>query len=171
MTTSAERIKIIEFIQPTPIPKSFHWLFQSTSCGGRQLSRSSFESKHPIILHSKDKINYLHWKKWIIARRSNSAASLAYRCHIVGGRKVIRSVTRACNTCRHNAAKPQLQKLKQLPLKKSCLVLFENVGVDYPVLIKRRHMQQPTIIRLTFAPLFLLLWKRYISVAFIACPT
>ena len=77
------------------------------------------------------------------------AASLA-RYHIVGGRKVIRSITRACITCRRYSAKPDPQMLGQFPVEHITLgPMFDKVGVDYasPVLIKYEYVRKPTIVK------------------------
>ena len=65
--------------------------------GGRQqLSKSSHESQHPIILHGKHPLTRLIIRtehiRLLHAGPTLLAASLARRYHIVGGRKVIRSI-------------------------------------------------------------------------------
>lgn len=80
--------------------------------------------------------------------------SLLHLCssnyHIIGGRYVVRSITRACVPCRLNAIKPQPQMLGQLPIERiTPRPVFDKVGVDYagPILIKRGHTRKPTIVK------------------------
>ena len=153
--------------------------------GGRQqLSESSYESQHPIILHGKHPLTKLIIRtehiRLLHAGPTLLAASLARRYHIVGGRKVIRSVTRACIICRRNAARPQPQMLGQLPIERiTPSPIFDKVGVDYagPLLIKRGHVRRPTIIKayicvfvsLTVKAVHLELVSDLTTEAFIAC--
>jgi hypothetical protein len=90
--------------------------------GGRQqLSRSSYELQHPIILHGKHPLTRLIIRtehlRLMHAGPTLLAASLACRYHILGGRKIVRSVTRVCITCRRNSARPQSQMMGQLPIE------------------------------------------------------
>ena len=75
------------------------------------------------------------------------AASLSRRFHIVGSRRVIRSITRACVICRRLSAKPRPQMLGQLPLNR--LTPGLRVGVDYtgPVTIKSGYVRKPTFVK------------------------
>ena len=123
--------------------------------GGRQqLSKSSYESQHPIILYGKHPLTKLIIRtehvRLLHAGPTLLAASLACRYHIVGGRRIVRSVTRACITCRRNSARPQPQMMGQLPIERITPgPVFDKVGIDYagPVLIKRGHVRRPTIIK------------------------
>ena len=153
--------------------------------GGRQqLSKSSYESQHPIILHGKHPLTRLIIRtehiRLLHAGPTLLAASLARRYHIVGGRKVIRSITRACITCRRDAARPRPQKLGQLPIERVTPgPVFDKVGVDYagPILIKRGHVRRPTLIKayvcvfvsLTVKAVHLELVSDLTSEAFVAC--
>ena len=79
--------------------------------GRRQLSQDSYVSKHPIILHSQHKLTHMivHTEhiRLLHAGPTLLSGSLSRRFHIVGGRKLIRSITRACITCRKLAVRPQ----------------------------------------------------------------
>ena len=108
------------------------------------------------------------------------SASLSQRYHIVGGRNVIRSVTRECVTCRRKAEKPQPQMLGQLPIERVTPgPVFQMVGVDYagPVLVKYGHVRKPTVVKayvcvfvsLTVKAVHLELVSDLTSDAFIAC--
>ena len=56
-------------------------------------------------------------------------SSLRRRFHIVGQRRAIRALTRACVTCRRTTARPQPQMTRQLPLVRVTPgIVF---GVDY----------------------------------------
>ena len=153
--------------------------------GGRQqLSKSSYESQHPIILHGKHPLTRLIIRtehvRLLHAGPTLLAASLACRYHIIGGRRIVRSVTRACITCRRNSARPQPQMMGQLPIERITPgPVFDKVGIDYagPVLIKRGHVRRPTIIKayvcvfvsLTVKAVHLELVSDLTSEAFIAC--
>ena len=111
--------------------------------GGRQqLSKFSYGSRHPIILHGRHPLTRLIIRSehalLLHAGLTLLAASLT-RYHIIGGRKVIHSVTRECITCHRYSAKPQPQMLGQLPIERVTPdPVFDKVGGDYagPVLIK-----------------------------------
>ena len=123
--------------------------------GGRQqLSKSSYQSQHPIILSGKHSLTRLIIRtehlRLLHAGPTQLMSSLSCRYHIVGGRKVVRSVTRKCVTCRRNAAKPQPQLLGQLPIERlTAGPVFDKTGVDYagPVLIKLGHVRKPTVVK------------------------
>ena len=122
--------------------------------GRKQLSKSSYQSQHPIILHGKHSLTRLIIRtehiRLLHASPTLLAASLSRCFHIVGGRKVVRSITRECTTCRRNSIKPQPQMLGQLPIERLTPgPVFDKVGVDYAgrVLLKLGHTRKPTIIK------------------------
>ena len=147
--------------------------------GGRiQLSKSSYQSQHPVILHGKHPLTSLiilmEHIRLLHAGPSLLTASLCRRYHIVGG------ITRKCVTCRKNSAKPQPQMLGQLPIERVTPgPVFDKVGVDYagPLLIKCGRMCKPTILKayvcvfvsLTVKAVHLELVSDLTSDAFIAC--
>ena len=107
-------------------------------------------------------------------------ASLSRRYHIVGGNKVIRSLTRKCVVCRKQAARPKPQMLGQLPPERITPgSIFDKVGVDYagPVLIKYGYVRKPTVVKayicvfvsLSVKAVHLELVTDLTSEAFIAC--
>ena len=109
-----------------------------------QLSNVSSVRRHPIILPSKHPVTkmIIHTEhlRLLHAGFTLTAASLSSRYHIVGARKVIRSLVRACVVCNRVVARPQPQLLGQLPKERlSPRLVFEHVGVDYagPLLIKQ----------------------------------
>jgi hypothetical protein len=65
------------------------------------------------------------------------------------GRKVVRSITRACVKCRH-AAKPQEQLMGQLPVERVTPdLIFNRIGVDYagPLQLKLGSTWKPVIVK------------------------
>ncbi len=69
---------------------------------------------------------------------------------LVDGRKVVRSVTRKCITCRKYTARPKPQMLGQLPVERITPgSIFNKVGIDYagPVMIKYGHVRKPKIVK------------------------
>ena len=102
------------------------------------------ETSHcELIIHSEH-IHLLHGGPTLVY------SSLSYRFHIIGGRRIVHSVTRSCIVCRRLAVKPQPQLMGQLPTE--CLKpgpVFETVGLDYagPVWIKHGYVRKPTKIK------------------------
>ena len=79
--------------------------------GGRQqLSLMSFSQEHPIILHHKHPLTHLivcsEHVRLLHAGPTLLSSSIGSRYHILGYRKLIRSITRGCVTCRKLSAKP-----------------------------------------------------------------
>ena len=153
--------------------------------GRKQLSQtSSYQSRHPAILHGKHPLTHLmirhEHQRLLHAGPTLLTASLSRRYHIIGGRKVIRSVTRKCVTCRRYTARPKPQMLGQLPIERITPgAIFDNVGVDYagPVFIKYGYVRKPTIVKayicafvsLSVKAVHLELVTDLTSEAFIAC--
>ena len=153
--------------------------------GGRQrLSKSTYESKHPVILSGKHPLTRLIIRtehlRLLHAGPTLLSASLSQRYHIVGGRNVVRSITRKCVTCRRKAVKPCPQMLGQLPIERITPgPVFNKVGVDYagPVLVKYGHVRKPTVVKtyicvfvsLTVKAVHLELVSDLTTDAFIAC--
>ncbi len=107
-------------------------------------------------------------------------SSLNRRYHIIGGYKIIRSVTRKCFTCRRYAAKPLPQMLGQLPPERiTSGSVFDKVGIDYdgPVMIKYGYVRKPTLVKayiyvfvsLSVKAVYLEIVTDLTSDAFIAC--
>ncbi len=151
--------------------------------GRRQLCESPYESRHPIILHGRHPLTRLiirsEHARLLHAGPTLLNASLT-RYHIIGGRKVVRSVVRECITCRRYSAKPQPQRLGQLPIERVTPgPVFDKVGVDYagPVLVKYGYVRKPTVVKayicifvsLTVKAVHVELVSDLTSDAFIAC--
>ena len=102
--------------------------------------------KHTItkLLIRYEHIRLLHCGPTLLS------ASLNRRVHILGERKVVRSITRACVTCRKIAARPQSQMMGQLPSERVTPdIVFNKVGLDYagPLLLKLGHTRKPVIVK------------------------
>ena len=79
-----------------------------------------------------------------------SSSSLGHRFHIIGAQTSVRFVTHGYVTCRRISAKPNPEKLGQLPIERVTPdSAFDKVGVDYagPVYIKYGHVRKPTIVK------------------------
>ena len=91
--------------------------------GGReQNSNRAYSTKHPVILHGSHPITRVIIRserlRLLHAGPTLLSCSLNRRFHILGSRKVVRSITRSCVTCRRIAAKPQSQMMGQLPIER-----------------------------------------------------
>ena len=123
--------------------------------GGRESqSKLSYSRRHPIILPGNHTVTKLivHTEHLRLLHGGPTLvnASLSRHFHIIGGRRVIRSVARACVTCRRLSAKPQPQMLGQLPVDRLTPgSVFERVGVDYagPMMTKRGSVRKPTLVK------------------------
>ena len=115
----------------------------SLRVGGRQC-KGSFSSQHlpgthlitKLIVHSEH-LRLLHEGISLLT------CSLSQRYYIIGCRKVVRSITQSCFTCRHPSAKPQSQVFSQLPIEQITPdSVFSKVSIDYagPVYIKHEHV-------------------------------
>ena len=105
--------------------------------GGReQNSRAPYSSQHPIILHGKHPVTKLliqsEHLRLLHAGPKLLTSSLSRCFHIIGHRKIVRSITHACVTCRRTSARPRLQMMGQLPIERVTPdSVFNRVGVDY----------------------------------------
>ena len=123
--------------------------------GGRQRnSKLTYESQHPTILHENHPVSKLLIRaehlRLLHAGPLLVLASLGRRYHFVGGRKLVRTVTRSCVTCRRKSQRPQPPMMGQLPMERvTPASVFSRVGVDYagPVLVKYGHVRKPTVIK------------------------
>ncbi len=123
--------------------------------GGRQnLSRRPYDVIHPIIIHGKHPLVKLIVKsehtRLLHGGPTLVYASLSRRFHIIGGRKVVRDLTRQCVKCRKVSVNPLNQKMGNLPVQRiSPDRPFSNVGVDYagPFYIKYGYVRKPTVVK------------------------
>ena len=107
--------------------------------GGRvHNSDFSFAQRHPVILHGNhpliklliraEHIRLLHAGPTLVS------SSLGRTLHIIGQRRAVRTITRACVTCRRTTARPQNQLMGQLP---TCIIIVLQLGLlpDWQCLI------------------------------------
>ena len=106
-------------------------------------SSLTYSQSHPVILDGKHSIAKIiiqsEHLRLMHAGPTLLSSSLNQRFHIIGARKVIRSITRQCVICRRHSVKPQNQLLGQLPAERvSPIPPVEKSGVDYagPLQIK-----------------------------------
>ena len=117
-------------------------------------SNCPYEQIHPIILHRNHQITKMIIKAEHLhlfhAGPTMLTSSICVRFHIIGGKRVIRDITRACVTCRRYSARPQPQLMGQLPIERVTPgPIFEKVGVDYagPIYVKYGYIRKPTIVK------------------------
>lgn len=116
-------------------------------------SKLSYSKSHPIILHGSHPITKLIVRSehlCLLHAGPTLLISLSQWFHTVGLRKIARSITRQCVTCKHQSLRPHNQLLGQLPLEwVTPASAFEKVGVDYagPFQIKYGHVRKPTIVK------------------------
>ena len=123
--------------------------------GGRESkSKLTYETQHPLIIHGKHLLAKLLIRsehvRLLHAGPTLLTASLCRQFHVVGCRKVIRSITRSCVTCRRKSARPQPPMMGQLPMERITPdAVFDKVGIDYagPVYIKQGSVRKPTILK------------------------
>ena len=120
----------------------------------QQNSQMSYSQKHPIILHHNHCLTHLIVSsahlRLLHAGPTLLTASLASHYHILGYRKLVRSTTRGCVTCRKLSAKPSSQLMGQFPLERLTPgPVFDTVGIDFagPVQTKCGHARKPVIVK------------------------
>ena len=153
--------------------------------GGReQNSKASYASQHPIILHGNHPLTKLivlsEHLRLLHAGAQLVTSMLSLSFHIIGHRKLIRSITRGCITCRRHAVKPKPQILGQLPMERVTPdTVFDRIGVDYagPIYVKYGYVRKPTVVK-TYVCVFVSLTVKAVHLelvsdlstdAFIAC--
>ena len=122
--------------------------------GGREAnSGRSYDRRHPLIIHAKHQIATLIIRiehlRLLHAGPSLLITSLSRRYHLIKGRSLVRSITRACVICRRGS-RPQPQLMGQLPAERvTAGAVFDKVGVDYagPVYTKIGSTRKPTIVK------------------------
>ena len=116
--------------------------------GGRQQnSKLLYSKQHPLILLGKHPVTKLiiltEHKRLLHAGPTLLSSSLSRRYHIIGSRNAVCFITRGCVTCRRNSAKPNPQKLGQLPIER---ITPDSVFAG-PMYIKYGHVRKPTIVK------------------------
>lgn len=123
--------------------------------GGRiRNSEVNYEQKHPVILRGDNSLTKLLIKaehiRLLHAGPARTFNSLSGRFHLIGGIKVVRSITRKCVTCRRLNARSSQQLVGQLPRERVTPgQVFDHVGVDYagPFLLKLGHVRRPVVVK------------------------
>ena len=130
--------------------------------GGRLSKASiSMSQKHPVILSSKDHVtklllNYDH----VNLGHCGPTLLLSHtgtRLHVVGARRLARTVCRSCVTCRKVAARAETQLMGQLPAARvTPSPPFTITGIDYagPFTLKKGHTRKPVLVK-AFLALFI----------------
>ncbi len=81
-----------------------------------------YEQLHPAILYGKHQITKMIIRAEHVhllhAGPTLLTSSIYVRFHIVGGKRIIRDITRACVTCQRQSARPQPQVMGQLPIER-----------------------------------------------------
>ena len=122
--------------------------------GRESNSKLSYENQHPLIIHGKHPLTKLlirsEHTRLLHAGPTLLTASLSRQFHIIGCRKIVRSITRSCVTCRRKSSRPQPPIMGQLPMERITPdAVFDKVGIDYagPIYIKQGSVRKPTILK------------------------
>ena len=123
--------------------------------GGRlKTSSLSLSQRHPIILHGKDKLTHLLvFSKHLSLLHSGPTLLLSVigtTLHIIGARRLVRSVCRSCITCRKASATTEAQMMGQLPQQRvTPSPAFTKTGMDFagPFILKKGHTRRPVLVK------------------------
>ena len=123
--------------------------------GGRGCNAQMLYSLiHPTILPGKHPLTSLlifsEHRRLMHAGPTLLSASLNRRFYIIGCRKVVRSITRSCITCRRLTAKPEHQLMGQIPVERIMPdSVFDRVGLDYagPFTLKYGSIRKPSLVK------------------------
>ena len=123
--------------------------------GGRLTNSHLHRSQtHPIILHGRSTLCHklMSYKHASLGHCGPSLllSSVGTQVHIVGARRLARSVFRSCVVCRRATARTQQQLMGQLPSSRiTPAPPFSTCGVDYagPFLLKKGHTRKPVIVK------------------------
>lgn len=103
----------------------------------------TYDEKHPIILPKNDHLVSLivcqAHKTTLHGGPQLTLSHLLRRFWVIGGRSLVRSITRACVRCARFRARPQAQLMGQLPTERVTAERpFLHAGVDYagPILVR-----------------------------------
>lgn len=121
--------------------------------GGRHCNaKMALSLIHPVVLPNKHPVTKLIARTEHIrlfhAGPTLMMSMLSQRFHIVGCRKLVRTIIRECVICRRESARPQPQLLGQLPMEYIISdSVFDRVGVDYagPVYVKHGPVRKPVV--------------------------
>ena len=132
--------------------------------GGRlNNSALSYSQRHPIILERKDVLTVLMVRSKHIcllhAGITLLLSALSNSFHIIGARRLVRSVCRSCVTCRKVSAKTECHMMGQLPAQRVCPnAPFSVTGIDFAghLIIKKGHTRKPVLVK-TYVCIFVCL--------------
>ena len=186
--SEAQALKNNNLISDSSCLRTLHPFLDSSGLlrvGGRgSNSQFAYSQRYPVIIHGQHPLTRLIVRaehiRLLHAGPTLVSSSLSRFFHIIGHRRAIRNVTRACITCRRISAKPKPQLMGQLPLERVTPgIVFEKVGVDYagPVNLKLGNTRRPTIVKsyicvfvaLAVKAVHLELVSDLTSSAFVAC--
>ena len=119
--------------------------------GGRLwLAKYVYHVKHPIILAASDHLTSILFQYYHLLLGHCGPSTLlthaANLYHVVGGRKLARSICTRCITCRKKAAKASTQLLGQLPpARVEPHYVFLHTGMDYcgPFKVRQGYTRRP----------------------------
>ena len=153
--------------------------------GGRLANSSlSPSQQHPIIGDGKDPliIKMFHSKHLSLKHCGPSLllCSISSKFHIVGARRLSRTVCSQCTTCRKISPRPDHQMMADLPAPRvNPTVAFTHTGMDFcgPFSIKMGYVRKPTILKayicifvcMTFKAVHLEVVSNESTEAFLAC--
>lgn len=102
-----------------------------------------YNEKHPIIIHKNTHLAFLITSQAHLDTLHGgpqlTLSHLLRQFWIIGGRSLVRSLTRTCGRCARFRVKPQIQLMGQLPKERvTAERAFLNSGVDYagPILMR-----------------------------------
>ena len=123
--------------------------------GGRLSNAALTQSqRHLLIVDSKDKLiillfTYMH-ECLGHCGPSLLLCSTGWRYHVLGARRLNRTVCSQCRTCRKVSAPVQPQMMGQLPADRvKPNTAFSTTGVDYagPFILKKGHTRKPDLVK------------------------
>ena len=122
--------------------------------GGRLChSNLTLSQQHPLITDSKDIFIHLLFNHMHICLGhcgpSLLLTSVGSRFHILGARRLSRTICSQCKVCRRAAPKPQPQLMGQIPEQRiTPSPAFQTTGLDFagPFTLKKGHTRKPVYI-------------------------
>ena len=123
--------------------------------GGRLANAAfSFSQQHPVILHGKDHLTALFTRSLHIyllnAGPTLLMSSVGAVLHVVGAKRLIRSICRSCVMCKKVTATTQHQMMGQLPHQRvTASPPFHRTGMDFagPFTLRKGHTRRPVLIK------------------------
>jgi len=143
--------------------------------GGR-LSNATLSpsQKHPVILSGKDMLTKLLFEyDHVMLGHCGPTLLLSHvgsRLHILGARRLARSVCRDCVICKKAAAKTETQLMGQLPATRvTPTPPFTITGIDYagPFTLKRGHTRKPVLVK-AYLALFVCLATKAVHIEIVS---